>query len=90
LVRTTERAAAFRVGFSHAKHDSSENLRCPDCHRVRAGLPLGRQVISPVALNHRAPEVTSSCATCHNGKRTFGGDDFSACIRCHKGSAWHF
>lgn len=90
LVRTTERAPAFRVGFSHAKHDASEKLRCIDCHQVRAGLPLGRQVVSPVPLNHRAPIGARSCASCHNGKRTFGGDDFSACTRCHKGSEWRF
>lgn len=90
LVRTTERAAAFRVGFSHVRHDASENLRCADCHRVRAGLPLGRQVTSPVALNHHAPAGATSCSTCHNGKKAFGGDDFSACARCHKGSAWRF
>ena len=63
---------------------------CCDCHRVRAGLPRGRQVTSPVALNHHAPARASSCMTCHNGKRAFGGDDFSVCTRCHKGSAWHF
>jgi hypothetical protein len=28
--------------------------------------------------------------TCHNGKRAFGGDDFSACKRCHTGAAWRF
>lgn len=90
LIRTSERAAAFRVGFSHAKHDASEDLRCADCHRVRAGLPLGRQVMSPVGLNHHAPAGRTSCLTCHNGKRAFGGDDFSACTRCHKGSVWRF
>jgi c(7)-type cytochrome triheme protein len=88
LVRTTERAAAFRVGFSHVKHDASENLRCAACHRVRPGLPLGRQVLNPVALNHHARGGQMSCATCHNGKKAFGGDDFAACTRCHKGSAW--
>lgn len=90
LVRTPERAAAFRVGFSHGKHDNSENLHCADCHRVRAGLPLGRQVTSPLALNHHAPERASSCNSCHDGKRAFGGDDFSTCTQCHKGSTWHF
>lgn len=88
FVRTTERAAAFRVGFSHAKHD--ENLRCADCHRVRAGAQPGRQVTSPLALNHHAPERASSCRTCHDGKRAFGGDDFSVCTRCHSGSKWQF
>ena len=90
FLRTNESAAAFRVGFSHAKHDATENLRCADCHRLRPGLPRARQVSSPLALNHHAPERATSCMTCHNGKRTFGGDDFSVCGRCHKGSAWHF
>ena len=90
LVRPSERAAAFRMGFSHSKHDASEKLRCSDCHRVRPGFPVGRQVLSPVALNHHAPANATSCMTCHNGKRAFGGDDFSVCTRCHKGSQWHF
>ena len=90
LVRTSERAPAYRIGFSHASHDTSEKLACSDCHTVRAGLPRGRQVSSPLPLNHHAPARGSSCATCHNGQRTFGGDDFSVCKRCHKGSTWHF
>jgi hypothetical protein len=60
-------------------------LACAACHKVR-----GRQVSSPLPLNHHAPAGASSCATCHNGQRTFGGDDFSVCKRCHKGSAWRF
>jgi hypothetical protein len=28
--------------------------------------------------------------TCHDGKRAFGGDDFSVCKRCHSGTAWRF
>ena len=90
LVRTSEQAAAYRVGFSHAGHDASEGLKCSDCHRLRAGLPLGRQVSAPLPLNHHAPARASSCMTCHNGQRAFGGDDFSVCKRCHKGSEWRF
>jgi hypothetical protein len=90
LVRTSEQASAYRVGFSHNSHDASEKLACAACHRVRAGLPRGRQVSEPLPLNHHAPAGALSCATCHNGVRTFGGDDFSVCTRCHKGSAWHF
>lgn len=90
FVRTSDQAAAYRVGFSHASHDASEKLACAACHRVRAGLPRGRQVSSPLPLNHHAPAGASSCATCHNGQRTFGSDDFSVCKRCHKGPAWHF
>jgi c(7)-type cytochrome triheme protein len=90
FARTSEQAAAYRVGFSHAGHDASEKLACADCHNVRAGRSRGRQVSSPLALNHHAPARASSCATCHNGQRTFGGDDFSVCKRCHKGAQWHF
>jgi hypothetical protein len=90
LVRTSEQAAAYRVGFSHASHDASEKLTCIECHKVRAGLAQGRQVSAPLPLNHHAPARAFSCASCHNGQRTFGGDDFSECKRCHKGSAWHF
>jgi hypothetical protein len=81
LVRTPEQAPAFRVGFSHASH----KLNCAACHQVR-----GRQVSAPLPLNHHAPGRAFSCASCHNGRRTFGGDDFSVCTRCHTGPAWRF
>jgi len=90
LVRTSEQAPAYRVGFSHTSHDASEKLACAACHQVRAGLPRGRQVSAPSPLNHHALAGAFSCASCHNGERAFGGDDFSACKRCHKGSAWRF
>jgi len=88
--RTTTQAAAFKVGFSHANHDASEKLNCNACHSVRAGMPQRRQVSSPLPLNHHAPVGARSCATCHTGTRAFGGDDFSACTRCHRGPQWHF
>jgi hypothetical protein len=90
LVRTSEQARAFRVGFTHANHDASEKLNCAACHRVRAGAARGAQVSEPAPLNHHARPNSFSCASCHNGQRAFGGDDFSACKRCHQGSAWHF
>lgn len=83
-------AAAFRVGFSHANHDRSEGLNCSECHRVRAGASRQLQVSAPQPLNHHASPGAFSCMTCHDGKRAFGGDDFSVCTRCHKGSEWHF
>ena len=86
LVRASTRAVAYRRGFSHASHDSS--LGCLDCHKIRAG--QRREVTAPIPLNHHAPVRGFSCSTCHNGKRAFGGDDFSMCTRCHKGSAWRF
>ena len=82
-VRTRETAPAFRVGFSHAKHDESEGLTCNECHRVRAGVAQRIQVTAPQPLNHHASPGAFSCVSCHNGKRAFGGDDFSVCTRCH-------
>ena len=89
-VRARETAPAFRLVFSHAKHNRSEGLTCNECHRVRAGMPRGIQVSAPQPLNHHASPGAFSCMSCHNGKRAFGGDDFSACKRCHTGTAWHF
>jgi c(7)-type cytochrome triheme protein len=85
--RTPESAQAFRVGFSHAKHQKTS---CAECHDVRAGMPQRRQVTAPEPLNHHATGRSLSCMTCHNGKRAFGGDDFTTCKRCHTGTAWHF
>ena len=88
-VRSSQSAAAFRIGFSHAKHDRDEKLNCNDCHRVRSGLQRN-EVSKPQALNHHASPASFSCMSCHNGTKAFGGDDFSACKRCHQGTAWHF
>jgi c(7)-type cytochrome triheme protein len=86
--RTSEWVRAYSVSFSHAKH--TESLRCTECHTVRPGMSQGRQVSAPLPLNHHAPDGAESCRTCHNGKRAFGGDDFSVCKRCHTGKTWHF
>lgn len=88
--RMSVNAASFRVGFSHAKHNQSEGLTCNECHRVRAGAARRNQVSAPQALNHHASPAAFSCMSCHNGKRAFGGDDFSVCKRCHTKAAWHF
>ena len=85
--RTSTNAQAFRVGFSHAKH---EKTPCRECHQVRAGMPQRRQVTAPQPLNHHATGRGQSCLSCHDGKRAFGGDDFTACKRCHTGSVWRF
>ena len=85
--RASTAAPAFRVGFSHAKHDRSEGLNCNECHRIQAART---QVSSPQPLNHHAAPRAFSCMSCHNGKRAFGGDDFSVCKRCHTGTRWRF
>lgn len=85
--RASTAAPAFRVGFSHAKHDRSEGLNCNECHRIGAGRT---RVSAPQPLHHHAAPRAFSCMSCHNGKRAFGGDDFSVCKRCHTGAAWRF
>lgn len=85
--RTPQFAQAFRVGFSHAKHDKTS---CKECHQIRAGMPQRRQVTQPEPLNHHATGRGQSCMTCHDGKRAFGGEDFTVCKRCHTGAAWRF
>jgi len=86
--RTPTDANAFRVGFSHAQHSLRQRLNCSECHSYKAGLPQRRQVDSPRALEH-FPTGNRTCATCHNGRRSFGGDlDFKNCARCHTGSSF--
>ena len=85
--RTSQFARAFRLGFSHAKH---EKTSCNECHQIRAGMPQRRQVTQPQPLNHHATGRGQSCLTCHDGKRAFGGEDFSVCNRCHTGATWRF
>jgi Cytochrome c7 and related cytochrome c len=88
--RTSQTAPAFKLGFSHGKHDGPKGLKCTDCHFVKAGTAQRKQVSAPLPLNHHAPAGAESCMTCHNGKRAFGGDDFTVCKRCHSGPQWHF
>jgi c(7)-type cytochrome triheme protein len=82
--RTPTTTRGYRVGFSHADHGSRQGLRCDQCHNLRAGLPQSRQVTSPVPSQHFASTRAQSCMTCHNNRRTFGGEDFADCKRCHK------
>ena len=86
--RTPQNMPAFKVGFSHAKHEPK--VACIECHQVRAGMPQRKQVATPEPLNHHASGRAQSCATCHDGKRAFGDDDFTVCKRCHTGNAWRF
>jgi c(7)-type cytochrome triheme protein len=82
--RTATNARSFRFAFSHAKHGPGQRLGCTDCHNLTAGAPQSRQVSSPVPSEHFATARGSTCLTCHNGKRSFGGDlSFKDCKRCH-------
>jgi c(7)-type cytochrome triheme protein len=75
--------------FSHSAH-TRKGLSCAECHAVRAGAAQSRQVSAPLPLQHHAPAGTRSCASCHDDRHAFGGDDFTDCARCHRGNAWHF
>lgn len=83
----SESAKAFAVNFSHAQH---KRANCTACHSIKAGASRGRQVTAPLASMHFPPKNRQSCATCHNNKRAFGGDDFSDCKRCHQGNNYKF
>lgn len=87
--RTPMSARAYKLNFSHAEHGLRAKLNCNDCHRVRSGVRPG-QMSRPFPAMHRAPAQTQSCASCHNDKRVFGGDDFSDCKRCHQGPTFRF
>jgi c(7)-type cytochrome triheme protein len=81
-------AKSYTVNFSHARH--LENQNCTACHTIRAGAARGRQVSAPLASMHFAPRGAQSCASCHNNRRTFGGEDFNDCKRCHTGNSFRF
>ena len=87
--RTATNARAFRFAFSHAKHGPGQRLACADCHLLTAGAPQSHQVSSPAAVEHFASARGQSCLTCHNGKRSFGGDlAFRDCRRCHTSASF--
>jgi len=82
--RTSTNARSFRLSFSHSKHGPRQRLECAECHTLTAGLPQGKQVSSPRGAEHFPTGGGQSCAACHNGKRSFGGDlSFGDCRRCH-------
>lgn len=87
--RTSTNARAFRYAFSHSKHGPGQRLGCADCHRLTAGAPQSRQVSSPSAFEHFPVARGMTCLTCHNGKRSFGGDlAFKDCRRCHAAASF--
>ena len=83
---TPTNARSYRYAFSHADHGTRERLACTDCHKTTAGAAQTRQVSSPTAAEHFTTTRSTTCLTCHNGKRSFGGDlAFKDCKRCHAG-----
>lgn len=76
--------------FSHARHASGQRLSCSSCHTVRAGAVRRGQVSAPAVKMHLAAGRGQSCASCHNGKRAFNGEDFANCKRCHQGPTFRF
>ncbi len=84
FARTSTNARSFRFAFSHGKHSGAQRLGCADCHLLSAGLSQSHQVSSPAPVEHFPTARGMTCLTCHNGKRSFGGDlAFEDCRRCH-------
>jgi Cytochrome c7 and related cytochrome c len=87
--RTPATGRSFGIGFSHADHGPRQNLNCEQCHTVGArGLAQGRQVTSTTPAQHFPQTRAQSCATCHNGQRSFGEVNFNDCKRCHTGQTF--
>ena len=82
-------SARYLGGFSHARHVNARGISCNSCHTVRAGSGE-RQVSEPAMVMHKGAGAGQSCATCHNGKRSFGANDFANCRRCHQGNSFSF
>ncbi len=87
--RTPATGRSFGIGFSHADHGPRQNLNCEQCHTVGArGLAQGRQVTSTAPAQHFPQTRAQTCATCHNGQRSFGETNFNDCKRCHTGQTF--
>jgi c(7)-type cytochrome triheme protein len=77
---------SYAIGFSHAGHGPNQRLSCENCHTIGGrGLPEGKQVSATVPAEHFPNTRAQSCATCHNGQRSFGDTNFNDCKRCHTG-----
>ena len=87
--RTPTNSRAFRANFYHAKHGPGQRLECTSCHNLSAAAPQSKQVSSPAMAEHFPAGRGMNCASCHNGKRAFGGDlGFKDCKRCHTGPSF--
>ncbi len=87
--RASENSPSYAMNFDHGEH-AAKGLECAACHVLVPGAPQSRQVTSPRPLQHRPAGGATTCATCHNGNKVFGSDNFSDCKRCHTGDTWHF
>lgn len=66
--------AQIGFNFDHSKHGKVD---CMSCHHALAG--NGMSEIN-VSMHSNA---ANSCATCHNGSRAFGANNFANCRQCH-------
>jgi len=76
--RTVQSQYSFQGKFTHGDHRA---MGCGECHSVVAGAPNSRQVTNISISEHHGRG--NNCAMCHDGRRSFSGDNFSACVRCH-------
>jgi c(7)-type cytochrome triheme protein len=72
---------AYSYRFTHQVHVEREGIGCAECHQVLGETAV--QVSVPQLREHRGGGF-KGCASCHNGRRAFGGELVSnACARCH-------
>jgi hypothetical protein len=64
----------------------ASDFACADCHKLTAPRHRRDRSVHPRQADHFATTRGQTCLTCHNGKRSFGGDlAFKDCKRCHSG-----
>jgi len=70
-------ASVTKVGynFSHSRHGS---LNCQSCHNSAGG---NNMTAITTGMHSGA---NNNCATCHNGQKAFGANNFSDCRQCHQ------
>jgi c(7)-type cytochrome triheme protein len=86
LARISTVTRSYALGFSHNDHGPRQRLNCENCHTVlQRGLPEGKQVSATTPAEHFPNTRAQTCASCHNGQRSFGETNFNDCKRCHTG-----
>ena len=66
--------ATIGFNFDHSKHSKVD---CGSCHQSQVGNGMSAVKVSMHS------NAANSCATCHNGSRTFGASNFANCRQCH-------
>lgn len=72
--RISTELANVGFNFSHSRHSS---LNCQSCHNSSGGNAM------PAINVGMHSGANNNCATCHNGQKAFGANNFNDCRKCH-------